>query len=138
MMIGDSTVRAMRWEMLRLLRLIGAAGGSTRSAGGSVRDMGPTLGGAPLFDNDRQKDADAVLPALRALVSLRFLRGVDLTKLELSAAEHFVRAVGKADEDVGVGVKPEHARARAAKSASDDDDVVALGKRWQRGGRARW
>lgn len=71
--VGDSTHRQMCSDFVSTLRDAGIP-----IDGGSF----PTIDGAPIFDNDHHKDTDA-FGRDGTYVSLRFLRGLDLTKLEL-------------------------------------------------------
>lgn len=73
---GDATHRNIRLEFLGLL---------IHAVGLRMLGMGlPTLGGEAILDNDHQKDLDHVGDAI---CSLRFLRGLDLEKLRLSASD---------------------------------------------------
>ena len=71
---GDSTHRDVHSNFVSLLSLVGLR----------LQGIGlPRLDGEPILDIDRQKDTDFVGDAR---CSLRFLRGLDLDKLALSAA----------------------------------------------------
>ena len=73
---GDSTHRNVRLEFLGLL--IHTVG--LRMAGIGL----PTLSSEPILDNDHQKDLDHMGDAI---CSFRFLRGLDLEKLRMSAED---------------------------------------------------
>jgi len=78
---GDSTQRQL-YEALAhpLQHLLGVKRYALRQLGV------PTLAGAPVFDNDHHKDMDTLVGE-KLTVSLRFLRGLDLAKLELHARD---------------------------------------------------
>ena len=81
---GDSTHRQLYHSFGAAVRAV---------VGGSMRGLGPpTLDDDAIMDNDRQKDHDMIGWRKNGsrdgtVVSLRFLRGLDLEKLELHARD---------------------------------------------------
>ena len=76
---GDSTHRDIHSSFLSLLSLVGLR----------LQGVGlPCLNGAHILDVDRQKDSNFMGDAI---CSLRFLRGLDLDKLALSAGAKWLQ-----------------------------------------------
>ena len=78
---GDSTHRLLRAEFIS--RLVHTIGLRLHEFPGYL-----SVEGQRIFDNDHQKDADA---EGQVRCSLRFLRGLDLDKLSLHAADWRIR-----------------------------------------------
>lgn len=76
---GDSTSRGQYSELLALMqRLLGQR---------AYRMPPPTVGNLTVFTNDHQIDQDSIVGS--TTLSLRFARGIDQPKLELSARERW-------------------------------------------------